>query len=65
MPVDLGLVPGHSRNRSIGLFRCFIPVDFQEGLQIILVLFLSSLSFCLPQGEDDKNIIGMLHSSAN
>lgn len=64
-PIALGLIPGQLRNRSLRLFGSFIPVDFQEGLQIFLVLFLSSLSFCLPQGEDDKNIIGRLHSSAN
>lgn len=51
--------------QKLRLFGSFIPVDFQEALQIFLVLFLSSLSFCLPQGEDDKNIIGRLHSSAN
>lgn len=64
-PLALGLVPGHRRTRNLGLFGSFMPMDFQEDLQILLVLFLSSLSFCLPQGEDDKNIIGRLHSSAN
>lgn len=59
-------------SRSLGewessAFWMFQSIDFQEAFEYFwfFFFFLSSSSFCLPQGEDDKRIIGRLHSSAN